>query len=152
MNLHEQLTTFLPIIAMFAIFYFMLWRPQKKQQKQRQEMLNSLKAGVKIITAGGIYGTIVSLHDEYLVIRVADKVEIKITRNAVNQVLGKQDRSEGKKSKKAEKKADPKPVEKGAEAKQADAKPAETQAAEPAQAETAAPAEEKKTEESQDAK
>lgn len=152
MNLHEQLTTFLPIIAMFAIFYFMLWRPQKKQQKQRQEMLNSLKAGVKIITAGGIYGTIVSLHDEYLVIRVADKVEIKITRNAVNQVLGKQDRSEGKKSKKAEKKADPKPVEKGAEAKQTDAKPAETQAAEPAQAETAAPAEEKKTEESQDAK
>ena len=151
-DMMEQLNAFWPIILMVVIFYFMLWRPQKKQQKQRQEMLNSLKAGVKIITAVGIYGTIVSLHDEYLVIRVADKVEIKITRNAVNQVLGKQDRSEGKKSKKAEKKADPKPVEKGAEAKQADATPAEPKAAEPAQAETAAPAEEKKTEESQDAK
>ena len=151
-DMMEQLNAFWPIILMVVIFYFMLWRPQKKQQKQRQEMLNSLKAGVKIITAGGIYGTIVSLHDEYLVIRVADKVEIKITRNAVNQVLGKQDRSEGKKSKKAEKKADPKPLEKGAEAKQADATPAEPKAAEPAQAETAAPAEEKKTEESQDAK
>lgn len=113
MDMMEQLNAFWPIILMVVIFYFMLWRPQKKQQKQRQEMLNSLKAGVKIITAGGIYGTIVSLHDEYLVIRVADKVEIKITRNAVNQVLGKQERSEGKKSKKAEKKADPKPVEKG---------------------------------------
>ena len=91
MDMMEQLNAFWPIILMVVIFYFMLWRPQKKQQKQRQEMLNSLKAGVKIITAGGIYGTIVSLHDEYLVIRVADKVEIKITRNAVNQVLGKQE-------------------------------------------------------------
>ena len=67
-DMMEQLNAFWPIILMVVIFYFMLWRPQKKQQKQRQEMLNSLKAGVKIITAGGIYGTIVSLHDEYLVI------------------------------------------------------------------------------------
>lgn len=138
----EQLNAFWPIILMVVIFYFMLWRPQKKQQKQRQEMLDSLKAGVKIITAGGIYGTIVSLHDDHLIIRVADKVEIKITRNAVSQVLGKQNRSEEKKSKKAEKKADPKPAEKAEEAK----------AAEPVQAAADAPAEDKKTEESQDAK
>lgn len=142
MDMMEQLNAFWPIILMVVIFYFMLWRPQKKQQKQRQEMLDSLKAGVKIITAGGIYGTIVSLHDDHLIIRVADKVEIKITRNAVSQVLGKQNRSEEKKSKKAEKKADPKPAEKAEEAK----------AAEPVQAAADAPAEDKKTEESQDAK
>ncbi len=127
MELMEQLNAFWPIILMVVIFYFLLWRPQKKQQKRRQEMLDSLKSGVKIITAGGLIGTIVSLHDDYLVIRIADRVEVKVTRSAVSQVLGKQDRSEDKKAKKAEKKAEP---------KQAEAK----------KEEAAAPAEEKKTE------
>ena len=54
----EQLSIFAPIIIMVVIFYFLLWRPQKKQQKRRQEMLDSLKPGVKIVTAGGVYGTI----------------------------------------------------------------------------------------------
>lgn len=111
MDMMEQLNAFWPIILMVVIFYFMLWRPQKKQQKKRQEMLDSLKAGVRVITAGGIYGTIVALHDEYLIIRVAEKVEIKISRSAVSQVLGKPDRSESRKAKKAEKKAEHKPSE-----------------------------------------
>lgn len=65
-------------------------------------MLDSLKPGAKIVTVGGVMGTIVSLHDDYLVIRVADKVEIRVTRAAVAQVLSKG--SEGKKAaKKAEK-------------------------------------------------
>lgn len=145
MDMMGQLNAFWPIILMVIIFYFMLWRPQKKQQKKRQEMMDSLKSGAKIITAGGIYGTVVSLHDEYVIIRVSDKVEIKITRNAISQVLGKSEHSGEKKSKKAEKKANPKPVEKAEE-------PKEKAADEPSQAEAAAPAEEKKTEEVQDAK
>lgn len=102
MDMTEQLTAFWPIILMVVIFYFLLWRPQKKQQKRRQEMLDSLKPGAKIVTVGGVMGTIVSLHDDYLVIRVADKVEIRVIRAAVAQVLSKG--SEGKKAaKKAEK-------------------------------------------------
>lgn len=133
----EQLSAFWPIILMVIIFYFMLWRPQKKQQKQRQEMLDSLKAGVKVITAGGIYGTVVALHDDYLIIRVADKVEIKLTRNAISQVLGKADRSEIKKAKKADKKAEHKLAESAQDnAESADAEPNTA----------AAPADEKKTE------
>lgn len=89
MDMTEQLTAFWPIILMVVIFYFLLWRPQKKQQKRRQEMLDSLKPGAKIVTVGGVMGTIVSLHDDYLVIRVADKVEIRVTRAAVAQVLSK---------------------------------------------------------------
>ena len=54
MDMMEQLNAFWPIILMVVIFYFMLWRPQKKQQKRRQEMLESLKAGAKVITMGGI--------------------------------------------------------------------------------------------------
>ena len=89
MDIMEQLNAFWPIILMVVIFYFLLWRPQKKQQKKRQEMLESLKPGAKIVTVGGVMGNIVSLHDDYLIVRIADKVEIKITRVAVAQVLGK---------------------------------------------------------------
>ena len=114
MDMTEQLTAFWPIILMVVIFYFLLWRPQKKQQKRRQEMLDSLKPGAKIVTVGGVMGTIVSLHDDYLVIRVADKVEIRVTRAAVAQVLS----SKGSESKKADKKAEkPEVVEEKNDAK-----------------------------------
>ena len=114
MDMTDQLTAFWPIILMVVIFYFLLWRPQKKQQKRRQEMLDSLKPGAKIVTVGGVMGTIVSLHDDYLVIRVADKVEIRVTRAAVAQVLS----SKGSESKKAAKKAEkPEVVEEKNDAK-----------------------------------
>lgn len=77
-------------------------------------MLDSLKPGAKIVTVGGVMGTIVSLHDDYLVIRVADKVEIRVTRAAVAQVLS----SKGSESKKAAKKAEkPEVVEEKNDAK-----------------------------------
>ena len=122
MDMTEQLTAFWPIILMVVIFYFLLWRPQKKQQKRRQEMLDSLKPGAKIVTVGGVMGTIVALHDDYLVIRVADKVEIRVTRAAVAQVLSKNS-SEGKKAaKKAEK---PEVVEEKSDVKAEAAQPAD---------------------------
>lgn len=77
----------LPFVLMFAIFYFLLIRPQQKQQKARQAMLDGLKKGNKIITIGGIYGEIVEVKEDTLIIRVADKVEIKTTRGAVSQVI-----------------------------------------------------------------
>ncbi len=123
MDIMEQLNAFWPIILMVVIFYFLLWRPQKKQQKKRQEMLESLKPGAKIVTVGGVMGNIVSLHDDYLIVRIADKVEIKITRAAVAQVLGK---GEGKKAAKKAEKAAEKAEEKAPEVK-ADV-PAETKA------------------------
>ena len=113
MDIMEQLNAFWPIILMVVIFYFLLWRPQKKQQKKRQEMLESLKPGAKIVTVGGVMGNIVSLHDDYLVVRIADRVEIKVTRAAVAQVLGKK---AAKKAEKAEKAAETK-AEAPAEAK-----------------------------------
>lgn len=132
MDIMEQLNAFWPIILMVVIFYFLLWRPQKKQQKKRQEMLESLKPGAKIVTVGGVMGNIVSLHDDYLVVRIADRVEIKVTRAAVAQVLGK---AEGKKAaKKAEK------AEKAAE------KAAETKAEAPAEAKSEAIGETKEAE------
>ena len=80
----------LPLLTMVVIFYFLLYRPQKKQQKQRQVLLNSLKKGQKVLTVGGIYGEIVSLTEDTLVLQVSEKVEMKFARTAIAQVLGKE--------------------------------------------------------------
>ena len=80
----------LPLLIMVVIFYFLLYRPQKKQQKQRQVLLNSLKKGQKVLTVGGIYGEIVSLTEDTLVLQVSEKVEMKFARTAIAQVLGKE--------------------------------------------------------------
>lgn len=77
---------FAPIILMLLIFYFLLYRPQKNAQKQREAMLNSLKVGNRVITIGGIYGTIVSITDEIVQLRIADNVEIEIARGSVSDV------------------------------------------------------------------
>lgn len=77
---------FAPIILMVLIFYFLLYRPQKKAQEERSNMLNGLKVGNRVITLGGIYGTIVSLTDEIVTLKIADKVEIEIARSAINGV------------------------------------------------------------------
>ncbi|MBQ9497448.1 MAG: preprotein translocase subunit YajC [Selenomonadaceae bacterium] len=80
---------FMPIILMLLIFYFLLYRPQKKAQEERSKMLDSLKVGNRVITIGGIYGTIVSLTDEIVTVRIANNVEVEMARNAINAVADK---------------------------------------------------------------
>ncbi len=86
-GLRQIFETTWPILLMVVIFYFILYKPQRKEQKQREEMLNSLKKGQKIVTIGGIYGTINSLTEEYMMLQVAEKVEIKVSRSSVARVL-----------------------------------------------------------------
>jgi len=83
------LANFAPIALMLLIFYFLLYRPQKKAQKEREEMLSSLKVGSRVITIGGIYGTIVSINDDIVILKIADNVEIEIARGSVNGVASK---------------------------------------------------------------
>ena len=73
-----------PLILMAVVFYFILWRPQKKEQKKRSEFLSSLKKGDKIVTIGGLYGVIIRLNDKTATIQIADKVEVEIARSAVS--------------------------------------------------------------------
>ena len=80
---------FMPIILMVLIFYFLLYRPQKKAQEARSKMLDSLKVGNRVITIGGIYGTIVSLTDEIVTVKIAENVEVEMARNAINGVADK---------------------------------------------------------------
>jgi len=80
---------FLPLILMFAVFYFVLIRPQQRQQRKRQEMLNALRAGDKVVTIGGIHGEITAVTDDEVRLRVADKVELRMNRQGIGHVKGK---------------------------------------------------------------
>jgi preprotein translocase subunit YajC len=71
----------------FVIFYFMIIRPQQKRQKERQKMLDALEKGDKILTAGGIYGTVIGIEDKTVLVQIADNVKVKVDRGSVGNVL-----------------------------------------------------------------
>lgn len=75
-----------PLILMAVVFYFILWRPQKKEQKRRADFLANLKKGDKIVTIGGLYGQITRLGEKSATLQVAEKVEVEIARSAVSHV------------------------------------------------------------------
>ena len=73
--------------SIIAIFYFMILRPQQKRQKERDKLLNALKKGDKIITSGGLHGTIAGLDDKTALVQVSDTVKMKFERSAIATVL-----------------------------------------------------------------
>jgi preprotein translocase subunit YajC len=73
----------LPWILVMGIFYLLLIMPQQKKQRKLQEMISALKAGDKVITSGGIYGTVVGLEGNTVQLRIADQVKIKVSRAAI---------------------------------------------------------------------
>jgi preprotein translocase subunit YajC len=79
----QGLTAFLPLIIIMGIFYVLLILPTQRRQKKTQQMINALKNGDKVITNGGIYGTIVGIEGDAIQLRIADQVKIKILRSAV---------------------------------------------------------------------
>lgn len=81
-----QLSSWGPIIILALFFYFLLYRPQKQAQKKREEMLGSLKTGDKIITLGGMHGTITALDEKTVTLSVAESVSIVFERSAVSAV------------------------------------------------------------------
>jgi len=87
-------TSFIPLILMFVIFYFLLIRPQQKKTKQHQEVVNNLKTDDKIITSGGIYGKITAVTDTTLTVEIADRVRIKIARGNVAGLIGTQNQNQ----------------------------------------------------------
>ncbi|XEC93156.1 preprotein translocase subunit YajC [Paenibacillus tarimensis] len=76
----------MPFVLMFAVFYFLLIRPQQKKQKQRSQMLNQLKKGDKVVTIGGLHGTILEITDDIVVLRVNDATKMTFDRSAINTV------------------------------------------------------------------
>ena len=77
------LMAFLPLVIIMGIFYVLLILPAQRRQKKTQEMINALKNGDKVITNGGILGTIVGIEGDTIQLRIADQVKIKVLRSAV---------------------------------------------------------------------
>jgi preprotein translocase subunit YajC len=82
-------TAFIPLILMFAIFYFILIRPQQKKAKEHRELLSALKKGDRVVSAGGLYGVITGLTDDVVTMEIAPKVRVKVSRASISGVAGK---------------------------------------------------------------
>ncbi|MDP3298309.1 MAG: preprotein translocase subunit YajC [Thermodesulfovibrionia bacterium] len=76
-------SSFLPLILIFVVFYFLLIRPQSKKAKEHKNTLGNLKNGDKIITTGGIYGVIEGIEDDTITLKIAENVKVKMSRSAV---------------------------------------------------------------------
>ncbi len=85
----SDIMTFLPMIAIVVVFYFLLIRPQQKRAKETKAMLSSLQKGDEIVTAGGVVGKIAKLSDAYADIEIAPSVEITVQRSAISLLLPK---------------------------------------------------------------
>lgn len=83
----EILGTVLPLVLMFAIFYFLLIRPQQKQQKAVREMQNSLQKGEKIVTIGGLHGILDTIDEDKIVIKVGDGTRLTFDRKSIREVV-----------------------------------------------------------------
>ena len=81
------LVQFAPIVAIGLVFYFLVIAPANKQRKKTQEMISSLKKGDRVITTGGIYGTVQGVEPDAVYLKIADNVKVKVTRSAVSGVV-----------------------------------------------------------------
>jgi preprotein translocase subunit YajC len=81
------LGAFVPLIIIFAIFYFLLIRPQQKKAKQHKEILAALKKGDRVVSSGGLHGVITGLSDDVVTMEISPKVRVKVSRGSIAGVV-----------------------------------------------------------------
>lgn len=81
------ISTLIMFALIIGIFYFMILRPQQKRQKERQKMLDAVKKGDKVVTAGGLHGTVAGIDEKTVLLQVAENVKMKFDRSAVSAVV-----------------------------------------------------------------
>lgn len=84
-----MLTSFAPLVLIFIVFYFLLIRPQSKRKKAHERMIAELGKGDEVVTSGGLYGKVSDLGDTFVLLEVAEGVEVRIQRHAVTAALPK---------------------------------------------------------------
>jgi preprotein translocase subunit YajC len=75
--------------AIFLIFYFMIIRPQQKRAKEREKMLSNVEKGDKVITSGGIHGTVAGIEEKTVLLSISDNVKVKVERSAISSIISK---------------------------------------------------------------
>ena len=82
----NAIASLMPIVFIFAIFYFLLIRPQKIKQKAHEKMISELKKNDEVVTSGGIHGTVVNIKDTTLILKIDENVKMEINRSAIGYV------------------------------------------------------------------
>lgn len=85
----NPLMTFLPLIVIFVVFYFLLIRPQSRRAKEHKKMVENLAKGDEVVTNGGVLGRIIDVGDNFVAVEVAENVRIKVQRQSVATVMPK---------------------------------------------------------------
>ena len=85
----DPLTSFLPLIVIFVIFYFLLIRPQSKEAKEQKLMIEALAKGDEVVTSGGILGKITKVGDNFIELEVANSMNLKVQRHAISTLMPK---------------------------------------------------------------
>ncbi len=85
----DQLLSFLPLILIFVVFYFLLIRPQNKRQKEHREMVANLVVGDEVVTAGGVLGKVTEVKDQFVQVEVAPGTVLKVQRHTIGGVMPK---------------------------------------------------------------
>jgi preprotein translocase subunit YajC len=83
----NPIASFIPLILIFIIMYFILFRPQMRRQKEQQRIVSALKTGDRVVTGAGIHGLISNVKDTTVILKIADNVKIEIEKSAVTNVL-----------------------------------------------------------------
>ena len=119
-NTASMATTLITFVLIIAIFYFLLIRPQRKKDKETKAMIDAMKKGDKVVTIGGIHGTVITVKDQTVVVKVDDSARIEFSKSAVSSVTPKEAaKSNPKKKDEAKEEAE---IEDKAEAAASDAK------------------------------
>jgi preprotein translocase subunit YajC len=87
----NPLTMFIPIIMVFIVFYLLLIRPQQKKQKEHQSLLAGLSKGDKVVTNGGLYGTISDTKEHVVILKIAENVKVEVVKSAIATVIEKKE-------------------------------------------------------------
>jgi preprotein translocase subunit YajC len=85
----SMVSTFVMFGAIFLIFYFMIIRPQQKRAKEREKLLSSIEKGDKVITSGGVHGTVAGVEEKTILLQVTENVKLKIERSAISTILNR---------------------------------------------------------------
>jgi preprotein translocase subunit YajC len=87
---------FVPILLVFAIFYFLLIAPMRKRQKALQSLIDNLKKGDRVVTNGGLYGTVAAVEEKVVILKLAENLKVRVAKSAISGLEGQEDQGDRK--------------------------------------------------------
>ncbi|HEY3251787.1 MAG TPA: preprotein translocase subunit YajC [Ignavibacteria bacterium] len=82
------ISSLLPFVLIILVFYFLILRPQQRRQKEREKLLSGVQRGDKVVTSGGIHGTVEGIEDNIVLVKIADNVKVKMEKSAISTIVG----------------------------------------------------------------